>query len=80
MANLVLFNLDGLISKWQGMAQSKVINDFSGLYSSAYLLENPLLNTNLPNFGLNSVNSARSNKKEVFSVVMFLVVSLSFTF
>ena len=50
--------LDGLVSKWQGMASSKVINDFPGLFSSAYVLERPLLNQNLPNYGLNNVNSA----------------------
>ena len=49
---------EGLISKYQGQAQAKVISDFPGIYSSAYLLEKPLLNQNLPNYGLNYVNSA----------------------
>ncbi|CAF1111750.1 unnamed protein product, partial [Brachionus calyciflorus] len=47
----------GLVSKWTDKASSKILNDFSGLYSSAYVLEEPLLNTNLPNYGLNNLNS-----------------------
>lgn len=62
----------GLISKWQGMASSKVINDFPGVYSSAYLLDTPLLNTNLPNLGLHSRNDA-SHMKPAISLIMALV-------
>ena len=35
------------------MASSKIIDDFPGIYSSAYLIAKPLLNPNLPNLGLN---------------------------
>lgn len=62
----------GLISKWQGMASSKVVNDFPGVYSSAYLLDTPLLNTNLPNLGLHSRNDA-SYMKPAISLIMALV-------
>lgn len=37
---------------------SKVINDYPGMYSSAYVLENTLLNSELPNYGLSGYNSA----------------------
>ncbi len=42
----------------QGKASSKVINDFPGVFSSAYLLDTPLLNTNLPNLGLHGNSAA----------------------
>jgi uncharacterized surface protein with fasciclin (FAS1) repeats len=64
----------GLISKWQGMASSKVINDFPGVYSSAYLLDTPLLNTNLPNLGLHGRNSASYIKPT--TVLMMVFISL----
>ena len=51
-------DVTGLMSQWQGNAESKVLNDFPGIYSLAYLLEKPLLNPNLPNMGLNNVNAA----------------------
>lgn len=60
----------GLISKWQGMASSKVINDFAGVYSSAYLLDTPLLNTNLPNLGLHKYNDAGSLKPSALIALM----------
>lgn len=47
----------GLVSKWKDNASSKILNDFSGIYSSAYVLESTLLNNNIPNQGLNNLNS-----------------------
>jgi hypothetical protein len=71
----------GLISSFQGQAQSKVLNDYSGVYSSAYVLEQPLLNQNLPNYGLNSVNNAfsiQANKNAQFKLLFlsFFVCSM----
>ena len=59
-------DVSGLMSQWQGNAESKVLNDFPGIYSSAYLLEKPLLNPNLPNYGLNNVNAANNNQMYSF--------------
>jgi len=62
----------GLISKWQGMASSKVINDFPGQHSSAYLLDAPLLNTNLPNLGLHKYNSGTKISLNLLMNIAFL--------
>lgn len=62
----------GLISKWQGMASSKIVNDFPGVFSSAYILDTPLLNHNLPNLGLHKYNSAIGVESSMF--VMFVSV------
>lgn len=50
--DLTLTKDQSLVSQGLGLASSKVINDFPGVYSSAYLLDTTLLNTNLPNLGL----------------------------
>ncbi|CAF0733711.1 unnamed protein product [Brachionus calyciflorus] len=60
----------GLVSKWTDKASSKILNDFSGLYSSAYVLEEPLLNTNLPNYGLNNLNSGFKISNSNFIVLI----------
>lgn len=66
----------GLISKWQGMASSKIINDFPGVYSSAYLLDTPLLNENLPNLGLHKINAGASLKGSLVVVTSLLAAFL----
>jgi uncharacterized surface protein with fasciclin (FAS1) repeats len=53
---------NGLVSKWSNDAQSKILNDFSGMYSSAYVLQDTLLNNNLPNYGLNNLNAGATLK------------------
>jgi uncharacterized surface protein with fasciclin (FAS1) repeats len=68
----------GLISKWQGMASSKIINDFPGVYSSAYLLDTPLLNHNMPNLGLHKFSSAIGLKSSM--LVMFISFMLAYLF
>jgi len=68
---------NGLISKWQGMASSKILNDFPGLYSSAYVLESTLLNSNLTNLGLVSVNSANKLSITGCSALLALIAILS---
>lgn len=67
---------NGLYSKWKDMAQSKVLNDFSGQHSSAYVLESTLLNQNLPNLGLISPNSG-SNLKVSFLLMTFVCLVFS---
>jgi len=70
-------DVSGSMAQWQGNAESKVINDFPGVNSAAYLLEKPLLNPNLPNYGLNNVNGANNLKMYssflvfIFSVICF---------
>ena len=63
-----------LISKWQGKASSKIINDFPGVYSSAYVLDTPLLNHNLPNLGLHKYNAASRPTQTI--TLLLLVASL----
>ena len=70
----------GLVSNWQGLASAKVINDFPGIYSSAYVLEKPLLNQNLPNYGLNNVNSAVITTANSFNLIMIVSFFYYFLF
>lgn len=67
-------DVSGSMAQWQGNAESKVINDFPGVYSSAYLLEKPLLNPNLPNYGLNNVNAA-NNVKMYSNLLKFIFIA-----
>lgn len=59
---------------------SKVINDYPGLYSSAYVLENTLLNAELPDLGLTNRNSApRRIESTLFTLLvssLFIVLTL----
>lgn len=70
----------GLVSQYSGMAQSKVLNDFPGTFSSAYVLERPLLNQNLPNYGLNNVNKAASSFDFNFNLILFISLVCVFIF
>lgn len=69
---------NGLVSKWKDNAQSKILNDFSGVYSSAYVLEEPLLNNQLPNYGLNNLNSSSNRKFSfyIFSICLTFILFL----
>ncbi|RNA17339.1 adhesin [Brachionus plicatilis] len=64
----------GLVSKWMDNSKSKILNDFSGVYSSAYVIEEPLLNDMLPNYGLNNLNGAFGLESSLFVFCFGLVV------
>ena len=69
---------NGLVSKWTDKASSKILNDFTGMYSSAYVLQEPLLNNKLPNYGLNNLNF--SNKLRVDLVLFYLAILIVILF
>lgn len=60
---------------------SKVINDYPGLYSSAYVLENTLLNAELPDLGLTNRNKAnRPIAAHNLTNLLFISLSVFFLF
>lgn len=67
---------NGLVSKWTDNSKAKILNDFSGIYSSAYVIEEPLLNKKLPNYGLNNLNSAFRFSTNFYIICFGLVVFL----
>ena len=61
----------GLVSKWTDNSKAKILNDFTGQFSSAYVIEDTLLNKELPNYGLNNLNSAFKLKVNFFILNCF---------
>ena len=67
-------NKGGLISKWQGLSSSKIINDYPGVHVSAYLIDTPLFNASLAHLMANSAAQFYSNSNLLFLSILAVSV------
>lgn len=67
-----------MIVRLNGVASTRVVNDFPGLYASAYILERPILNALQPAFALDETLISSSCKHQFKFNVLLVALILTF--